>query len=155
MLSCDICRFCKQRLEFLVYMAVLLWLHLPLERIQSLGELFYVTLARSTLQRLPAESTRRVGALAVGAYLMFIQGVAAYLLAPAFVACPADFASLVPVVVGGRLTWRGTLRVLGKGVGDDGTLRRRGMLRLRWYRGWSSMLLPSLIMLSWAIVGLR
>jgi len=103
---------------------MLLRLHLTLEGIQAFGELFDVTFTRTTLQRLAAKGARRVGALAVGTYLMLIQRVASNLLASALVARAADFASLVSAVIGDVLTRRRTQLVLGQGVGDGGLLRR-------------------------------
>jgi hypothetical protein len=90
---------------------MLLRLHLTLEGIQTFGKLFDVSLTRAALQRLATEGAGIVSALAVGACLVLVLGVAADLLATALVACAADFASLVPVVVGSMLTRRWTCMV--------------------------------------------
>jgi hypothetical protein len=117
---------------------MLLRLHLTLESIQALCQFLDVALARASLQGLATESACRAGALAVGTCLMLVQGVATDFLAAAFITCTADFASLVPVVVGGgMLTWRWTWVVLGREVGVHGVLRRR--CGGQW--GWLRMLL--------------
>ena len=102
---------------------MLLRLHLALQGIQTFGKLFDVPLARSTLQRLATESTRVVPTFAVGTRLVLIQSIAANLLAAALVACAADFASLVSIVVGSMLTRRWT-RVVREEVGVHAMMRR-------------------------------
>ena len=102
---------------------MLLRLHLALQGIQTFGKLFDVPLARSTLQRLATESTRVVSTLAVGTRLVLVQGIATNLLAAALVARAADFAPLVPVVVGSMLTRRWT-RVVREEVGVHAMMRR-------------------------------
>jgi hypothetical protein len=143
---------------------MLLRLHLALEGIQTFGKLFDVTFTRTALQGLATEGTGIVAALAVGACLVLVQGVATDLLAAALVACAADFTSLVPVVVGSVLTRRWTQVVLGGEVGVHGVLRRRGELRLRGHWSWLSMLVLLLLLLKamWllslllqVVVGLR
>jgi len=102
---------------------MLLRLHLTLKSIETFSELFDVPLARTALQRLATESTRVVATLAVGACLMLVQGVTTNLLAAALITCSADFASLVPVVVGSMLAGRRT-RVVREEVRVHDVLRR-------------------------------
>jgi hypothetical protein len=103
---------------------MLLRLHLTLEGIQTLSKLFDVALAGTALQRLATEGTGIVAALAVGTRLMFVQSVAADLLTSALIACAADFASLVLVVVGSMLARGWTQVILGEEVRAHGLLRR-------------------------------
>jgi hypothetical protein len=103
---------------------MLLRLHLALEGIQTFGKFFDIALAGTALQGLATEGTGIVTAFAVGTCLVLVQSVATDLLTSALVACAADFASLVPVVVGGMLTGRWTQMVLGEEVRAHGLLRR-------------------------------
>jgi len=151
--------FSEQGLQFLVDVSMLLRLHLALEGIETFGKLFDVALARTALQRLTTEGAGIVAALAVGARFVLVQDIAANLLATAFVACAADFASLVPVVVGSMLTRRWA-RVVREEVRVHGVLRGRGELRLRGQWDWLAMLLLLdamwlLSLLVQVVVGLR